>query len=89
MSRLRLLPALLLVVGSLALGGCVGGNVADLLGSAGGGVCGLLILIADVWAFVKIADSTASTGSKLLWAALVFFFPLGGLLIWYVAGPKG
>lgn len=89
MSRLRLLPTVLLAAGALALSGCVGGNVGDLLGSAGGGVCGLLILIADIWAFVKIANSTESTGSKLLWAALVFFFPVGGLLIWYFFGPKG
>ena len=87
MPRLRPLPLLALVAGALTLGGCVGGNVADLAGSMG--VCGLLVLIADVWAFVKIADSAASTGSKLLWAALVFFFPVGGLLIWYFAGPKG
>lgn len=89
MSHLRLLPALCLAALALTLGGCVGGNVGDLLGSAGGGVCGLLVLIADVWALVKIANSTADTGSKLLWGALVFFFPVGGLLIWYVAGPKG
>ena len=89
MSRLKLVPALLLTALALTLGGCVGGNVGDLLGSAGGGVCGLLILIADIWAFVKIANSTADTGSKLLWAALVFFFPVGGLLIWYFFGPKG
>ena len=89
MSRSRLLPALALVAGALTLGGCVGGNLADLAGSLGGGACGLLILIADVWAIVKIADSTASTGSKLLWAALVFFFPLGGLVLWYLFGPKG
>ena len=86
MSRLRLIPALCLAALALTLGGCVGGNVGDLLG---GGVCGLLVLIADIWAFVKIANSTADTGSKLLWAALVFFFPVGGLLIWYFAGPKG
>ncbi len=89
MSRLHLLPALLLTALAVTLSGCVGGNVGDLLGSAGGGVCGLLILIADIWAFVKIANSAADTGSKLLWAALVFFFPVGGLLIWYFFGPKG
>lgn len=63
--------------------------MGDLFGTMGGGICGLILLIVDIWAIVQIANSSASTGSKLLWGALVFFFPLGGLLIWYFAGPKG
>jgi hypothetical protein len=82
----RFLPALALAAFALALTGCGGDNVMDLVG--GGGVCGLLILIADIYAFVQIANSTESTGAKLLWGALVFFFPVGGLLLWYFFGPK-
>ena len=32
-----------------------------------GGLLGLLILIADVYAILKIAGSTASTGIKVIW----------------------
>lgn len=89
MTRLRLLPALALGAVLLVLAGCgTGGNVGDLVMSGPGGLCGLLILIADIWAFVQIANSRADSGAKILWAALVFFFPLGGLLLWYFFGPK-
>lgn len=85
----RALPALVLGLAALTLAGCAGGNFGELLLSGPGGVCGLIILIADVWAFVKIANSGEDTVTKLLWGALVFFFPVGGLLIWYFFGPKG
>lgn len=88
MSSLRSLHALVLGVLALTLAGCAGGNFGELVFGGPGGLCGLLILIADIWAFVQIANSTADTGSKLLWAALVFFFPVGGLLLWYFFGPK-
>ena len=88
MTRLRFLPAL--AVGALALtvSGCAGGNAADLLFGGYGGFCWLLHAIAVVWAFFQLANSHADTGSKLLWGALIFFFPLGGLLLWYFFGPK-
>ena len=43
-----------------------------------GGILGLLILIADIWASVNIAQSGASTGTKILWIALVVVLPVAG-----------
>jgi len=53
------------------------------------GLIGLVILILDVWAILKIAQSNASTGSKALWIVLVLILPILGLIIWFFAGPKG
>lgn len=53
-----------------------------------GGIFGLLILIADIWAIVNIAQSSASTGSKVLWIVLVVLLPVLGLIIWLLAGPR-
>ena len=53
-----------------------------------GGILGLLSLIADIWAIVNIAQSGASTGTKILWIALVVVLPVVGLIIWLVAGPR-
>lgn len=53
-----------------------------------GGLFGLLILIADVWAIVNIFQSPASTGSKVLWTVLVLLLPVLGLIIWFFAGPR-
>lgn len=54
-----------------------------------GGIFGLLILIADIWAIVNIAQSGASTGSKVLWIVLVLLLPVVGLIIWLLLGPRG
>tara|TARA_E500000318_G_scaffold73134_2_gene67786 strand:+ start:221 stop:436 length:216 start_codon:yes stop_codon:yes gene_type:complete len=53
-----------------------------------GGIIGLLILIADIWAIVNIMGSGASTGSKVLWTVLVLVLPVLGLIIWFFAGPR-
>ena len=53
-----------------------------------GGIFGLLILIADIWAIVNIAQSSASTGHKVLWIVLVVLLPVVGLLIWLLLGPR-
>jgi len=52
------------------------------------GVLGLLHLIVSIWAIVNVFQSSESTGSKALWTALIFFFPLIGLIIWFIAGPR-
>jgi uncharacterized protein YacL len=57
--------------------------------NTGGGVLGLLILIADIWAIINILQSGASMGSKLLWILLVVLLPVLGLIIWFFAGPRG
>jgi hypothetical protein len=81
--------AVLLTAVLVTLGGCASGNFGEMITSGPGGLCGLIILIADIYAFVQIAKSSADGVTKVLWALLVFFFPVGGLLIWYFAGPKG
>lgn len=53
-----------------------------------GGIFGLLILIADVWAIVNVIQSSASTGSKVVWVVVILLLPVLGLLIWLLAGPK-
>ncbi|GAB4360541.1 MAG: hypothetical protein Kow00114_14260 [Kiloniellaceae bacterium] len=54
-----------------------------------GGLFGLLLLIADVWAIVKTVQSRASTGGKVFWIILILLLPLLGFLIWLLFGPKG
>lgn len=49
---------------------------------------GVLILIADVWAIVSIVQSSADTGTKVLWTVLVVLLPLLGFILWYFLGPR-
>jgi len=53
-----------------------------------GGIFGLLVLIADVWAIVSIVQSAASTGKKVLWIVLVLLLPIVGLILWFLLGPR-
>ncbi|NOX67825.1 MAG: PLDc_N domain-containing protein [Gammaproteobacteria bacterium] len=52
------------------------------------GILGFLILLADIYAILQIAQSSASNGRKALWIALVIFLPIAGLILWYLIGPK-
>lgn len=53
-----------------------------------GGFFGLLVLIADVWAIVNVAQSGATTGKKVLWIVLVLVLPVLGVILWFLLGPR-
>ena len=50
-----------------------------------GGILGVLILIADIYAIIMILQSPATSVEKLVWALVVLLLPLIGLVIWYFA----
>lgn len=49
----------------------------------------LVILILDIFAIIKIIQSSASGTEKILWILGVLFFPVVGLIVWFFAGPGG
>jgi hypothetical protein len=53
-----------------------------------GGILGLVILIADVWAIVNLIGSPASTGAKVIWTVVILLLPVLGLIVWLLAGPR-
>ena len=53
-----------------------------------GGLLGLIVLIADVWAIVHVFGSRHSVGAKVLWTVLILIFPVVGFLIWLLFGPR-
>ena len=53
-----------------------------------GGILGLVILIADIWAIVKTFESKSSTGKKVIWILLILLLPVMGLILWLIAGPR-
>ena len=54
-----------------------------------GGIVGLLILAADIWAILNVFQSGASNGAKVVWTLVVIVLPLLGLALWYFLGPRG
>ncbi|GHC15998.1 PLDc N-terminal domain-containing protein [Aidingimonas halophila] len=53
------------------------------------GLLGLVWLIIIIWAIVKTAKSAAGTLAKVIWIVVLLVFPLVGLIIWLLFGPKG
>ena len=53
-----------------------------------GGLGGLLVLIADVWAIVNVFQSSADTAKKVLWTVLIIVLPVLGFLLWLLFGPR-
>lgn len=54
-----------------------------------GGLLGLILLVLNVYAIVKIVQSGATTGAKVIWIVVILLLPLVGLLLWFLFGPKG
>lgn len=52
------------------------------------GLSGLILLVLNVWVIVKVVQSSAGTGNKVLWIVLILLLPIIGLILWYFLGPR-
>jgi len=75
----------------LAIAAPVGDNTLEITdhGNAwqygtGGGILGLIVLILDIFAFIEVLKSNRPPVSKILWCLLIFFFPIIGVLIYWL-----
>ncbi|HUD52709.1 PLDc N-terminal domain-containing protein [Parvibaculum sp.] len=59
-----------------------------MLGHGYGGFLGLLILIADIYAIVRVAQSGATPLAKAIWIVIILLLPVLGLILWFLFGPK-
>lgn len=84
------LGAALAVVFMLVLTGCGGPNLIDRFGNFWSyGVCSAIIVILDIIALVEVFGSeNRTTGDKILWTLVIVFFPLGGLILYYMFGRE-
>lgn len=53
-----------------------------------GGILGLVILIADVWAIINVLQSRSGIGAKVIWIVVILVLPVIGLIVWLIAGPR-
>ncbi len=58
------------------------------MGMEVGGIGGLIVLILDVYAIIKVISSGAGVGSKVLWTVLIVLLPIAGVILWFLFGPK-
>ncbi|CAO3587880.1 unnamed protein product [Absidia cylindrospora] len=56
--------------------------------SYSGGIVGLLILILDLIVIFEVINSNRTVGGKLGWALLIFFFPIVGLIFYFLFGNR-
>ncbi|MDB3936075.1 PLDc N-terminal domain-containing protein [Granulosicoccus sp.] len=60
----------------------------DFIGGLFGGLFSLVIFVLDVYAIIRIVNSSATTGMKVVWVLIVAVVPVVGFIAWYLAGPK-
>jgi hypothetical protein len=51
------------------------------------GIFGVIIFVLDIYAVLKIVQSSESTGWKAVWIAVVLLLPVLGLILWFLFGP--
>ena len=60
-----------------------------MLGHGYGGFLWLIVVVLDIYAIIKIAQSSADAIWKAIWIVVVIALPVLGLILWWFFGPKG
>lgn len=82
----RVLVALLVPL-TVLLNGCGGPDLIDRLSQPQWGFWGTVVVVLDLVAlFDLLGDETRSTTTKVLWALLIIFFPVGGVILYFLFG---
>jgi hypothetical protein len=86
LSPARLLPLVLAPV-ALLLAGCGGPDLIDRIRNPNWGLCGTIIIVLDLAALVDLlGDETRETTGTVIWALLIVFFPIGGVILYFLFG---
>lgn len=59
-----------------------------MFGDGYGGILGIIILILDIYAIIRIVQSGAEPLWKAIWIVVVILLPVIGLILWFLFGPK-
>ncbi|MDT0635723.1 PLDc N-terminal domain-containing protein [Spectribacter hydrogenooxidans] len=54
-----------------------------------GGLLGLVILVACIWAILQVVKSGAEPVVKIIWVVAIIVLPVVGLIAWLLFGPRG
>lgn len=83
----RLLLLTILVPLTVLLSGCGGPNLFERMSSPYWGFGGTLIIVLDLVALVDLlGDEGRSTTNRVVWTLLIVFFPLGGVILYFLFG---
>ena len=84
-------PLLLAVLAPLTvlLTGCGGPNLLERISTASWGFWGTVIIVLDLVALVDLlGDGTRSTSSTVIWALLIVFAPVLGVVLYFILGRE-
>jgi hypothetical protein len=84
-------PLLLAVLVPLAvlLTGCGGPNLIERMSAPYWGFCGTVIIVLDIVALVDLlGEETRGTTGTIIWALLIIFFPVGGVILYFLFGRE-
>lgn len=71
------------------LTGCGGPNLLERMSSPYWGFGGTIIIVLDIVALVDLlGDDARSTTSRVIWTLLIVFFPLGGVILYFLFGRE-
>jgi len=90
-TRSPLRPLFLAVLAPLALlvTGCGGPTLIERLSSPYWGFGGTVVIVLDIVALIDLlGDETRETTSKVIWALLIIFFPIGGVILYFLFGSE-
>ncbi|HEX8350060.1 MAG TPA: PLD nuclease N-terminal domain-containing protein [Hymenobacter sp.] len=80
----RLALTVPLLAFSLAMTACSRYN-----NSGGLATWGFILLALDVLAMIDVIRQPWGIGKKILWIAIIYIFPLGGLILYYLFAGRG
>lgn len=49
---------------------------------------GLIVLIVDIVAIIKLLEASIKIEKKILWTAIIVLLPVLGPIVWWFFGPK-
>jgi hypothetical protein len=52
------------------------------------GLLGLIILVLDIYAIIRVIQSGAGALAKAIWIVVILLLPVLGLILWLLFGPK-
>ena len=88
-STLRPLSLALLAPLTVLLTGCGGPNLLERISTASWGFWGTIIIVLDLVALVDLlGDGTRSTSSTVIWALLIVFAPVLGVILYFIFGRE-
>ena len=88
-SSLRPLSLALLVPLTVLVTGCGGPNLLERISTANWGFWGTVIIVLDLVALVDLlGDGTRSTTSTVVWALLIIFAPVLGVVLYFIFGRE-